>query len=79
MVFIPEELKLTEEQLESILLEVGKQRLEVPSYRFGQGIYNLLPKDLEKVIYQTELDFFYWTDNDKVLDCIYSNLVKLEK
>jgi hypothetical protein len=48
---------------------------QVPTYRLGQAIFNLLPKEVSDTIYMTELDFFFWTDDNKVLQVFYDNLV----
>ena len=69
-------MKLTQKQAQYILATAYKQMREVPTYRLGQAIFNLLPKEVSDTIYMTELDFFFWTDSDKVLQVFYDNLVE---
>ena len=73
---IPENLKLTQDEAQSILLKVGEQIAGCPSYRLGQGIYNLLPKDLADIVWKTELDMFYWTDDNLVMETFYKHFVR---
>lgn len=68
-------MKLTLTQAEYILAAATMQMQQVPTYRLGQAIFNLLPKEVSDTIYMTELDFFFWTDSDKVLQVFYDNLV----
>jgi hypothetical protein len=68
-------MKLTQKQAQSILETANIQMQQVPTYRLGQAIFNLLPKEVSDTIWRTELDFFFWTDEDKVLQVFYDNLV----
>jgi len=68
-------MKLTQKQAQNILETARTQMQQVPTYRLGQAIFNLLPKEVSDTIYMTELDFFFWTDSDKVLQVFYDNLV----
>jgi len=68
-------IKLTHQQANELLGKVYKQRRISPSYRLGQGIFNLLPEDLAEYIRDTN-DFFYWTDEDKVLEVFYRECVE---
>lgn len=76
-VTIPEELKLSGLDLHNIFVQVWDQMREEPSYRLGQSVFNLLPQELCRLITRTELDFFYWTNNDKVIECLYNNFLRL--
>lgn len=69
-------MKLTQKQAQNILATANIQMQQVPTYRLGQAIFNLLPKEVSDTIYMTELDFFFWTDSDKVLQVFYDNLVE---
>lgn len=68
-------MKLTLTQAQTILETANIQMQQVPTYRLGQAIFNLLPKGVSDTIYMTELDFFFWTDDNKVLQVFYDNLV----
>ena len=68
-------MKLTQKQAQNILETANIQMQQVPTYRLGQAIFNLLPKEVSDTIYLTELDFFFWTDDNKVLQVFYDNLV----
>ena len=74
--YIPENLKLTQDEAQALLLKVGEQIANCPSYRLGQGIYNLLPKHLSDIIWKTELDMFYWTDDNLVMETFYKHFVR---
>lgn len=71
-------MKLTYEEMNAyikvawIQVEYGKEY----HYQFGQALYNLLPNYVTQQIYQTEFDFFYWTDDNKVLEVAYNQLCK---
>lgn len=67
-------MKLTHQQANEILGKVFKHRKACPDYRLGQGIFNLLPDNLAEYIRDTN-DFFYWTDEGKVLDVFYAECV----
>ncbi len=75
--YIPENLKLTQDGAQALLLKVGEQIAGCPSYRLGQGIYNLLRETpLADIVWQTELDFFYWTDDNLVMETFYEHFVR---
>lgn len=42
-------------------------------YRLGQAIWNILPDELAMQFHATEYDFFYWTDNNKVVNAFMDN------
>lgn len=73
-------MKLTTEQIQIYIDKAIKEVLDGAEYkyRFGQALWNSLPKEVTDEIYQTELDFFYWTDSNKVYDVVYKHLVKDE-
>lgn len=68
-------MKLTLTQAQSILETANTQMQQVPTYRLGQAIFNLLPEELANTIRGTERDFFYWIDDNKVFQVFYDNLV----
>lgn len=75
--YIPENLKLTQDGAQALLLKVGEQIAGCPSYRLGQGIYNLLRETpLADIVWQTGLDFFYWTDDNLVMETFYKHFVR---
>lgn len=72
---IPQQMKLSYAEALSISQQAYQQVQVTPTYRLGQGITNLLPKELWEETNQTDLDFFYWLDNEKVLNTFYSEYV----
>ncbi len=44
--------------------------------RFGQALFNSLPKDIANTHEGKETDFFYWLDDEKVLECFYQHYVE---
>ncbi len=47
------------------------------SYRYGQAVYNLLPKDLADEVHMTELDTFY-KDQIESMRILFNELTKKE-
>ena len=75
--YIPENLKLTQDEAQALLSKVREQIAGCPSYRLGQGIYNLLRETpLADIVWNTELDFFYWTDDNLVMETFYKHFVR---
>lgn len=68
--------KLTQQKAQTILEKVYRQRKIHPSYRLGQGIFNLLPDDIANDIRGGMSDFFYWTDEVTVLHVFYRECVE---
>lgn len=59
------------------LVKNARQYVEKFSYcRFGQALFNSLPKDVANSHAGKEMDFFYWLDDEKVLECFYANYVE---
>ena len=71
-------MKLTHQQAIQIVIKVRNDIKKCPSYRLGQGIYNELREysEIEKKLFKTENDFFYWIDEEKVLECFYRECVE---
>ena len=45
-------------------------------YRLGQAIWNILPDELTTHFHGTEHDFFYWTDEAKVINVFMDKYVE---
>jgi hypothetical protein len=45
-------------------------------YRYGQALWNLLPKEISDKFVGTSVDFFYEGDNEKVVAMFYGNYVE---
>ena len=76
--YVPENLKLTQDEAQALLIQVGEKSALIPSYRLGQGIYNALGDNLASIVWNTELDFFYWTDDNLVMEVFYKHFVRGE-
>ena len=73
--------KLTKEQaaetLKTAYEHVHLNRLA--NYRLGQAIWNILPDELTMQFHGTEYDFFYWTNDNKVVNIFMDKYVEQEK
>ena len=69
---------LTKEEAEECLAEAQLMVVEYrdSNYRFGQSLFNCLPVDLYHHFTGTEHDFFYWKDDDKVIETFYEFYVE---
>ncbi len=75
--YIPENLKLTQNEAQALLIQVGEKRAALlPSYRLGQAIYNAMGDSLARIVWNTELDMFYWTDDNLVMETFYKHFVR---
>ena len=74
------QMKLTKTEMQKYIDIANKQVFDGIGYhyRFGQAMYNLLPKEVTEQIYMTKLDFFYWTDYDAVMKVINEELTEGE-
>ena len=74
------QMKLTKTEMQKYIDIANKQCFDGVDYhyRFGQAMYNLLPKEVTEQIYMTKLDFFYWTDYDAVMEVINEELTEGE-
>lgn len=68
-------IKLTPMQAYNLAQQASQEANENKHYRFGQALWNLLPKEVREPFYMTDKDFFFWTDNTKVIDVFYENFV----
>ena len=74
------QMKLTKTEMQKYIDIANKQVFDGIEYhyRFGQAMYNLLPKEVTEQIYMTKLDFFYWNDYDAVMGVINEELTEGE-
>lgn len=67
--------------IEDAALLVIAARKEVKQHshlRFGQALFNLLPNEVYAYFTGTKNDFFYWTDEEKVLQVFWTEYVNHE-
>jgi hypothetical protein len=67
--------KLTQEEA-ALLLGQASTLARLNDWRLGQSLWNLLPRDLIGKYTATVYDFFYWGNNEKVIECFYKIFVK---
>ena len=67
--------KLTYAQAVKLIEQATQESLQNRGYRFGQALWNLLPDETAKNVLGTTRDFFYWTDNAKVIETFYAHFV----
>lgn len=67
--------KLTHMQAAKLIQQASQESAENKHYRFGQALWNLLPKEVQEPFYMTEKDFFFWADNAKIVKVFYENFV----
>ena len=70
--------KLTYKQAVKLVEQASQESLQNRGYRFGQSLWNLLPDETTKNVLGTTRDFFYWTDNTKVIETFYEYFVDKE-
>ena len=70
--------KLTYAQAVKLVEQASQESLQNRNYRFGQALWNLLPDETTKNALGTTRDFFYWTDNAKVIETFYEYFVDNE-
>lgn len=58
-----------------LVLAARKEVKQYPHLRFGQALFNLLPNEVYAYFTGTKNDFFYWTDEDKVLQVFCTEYV----
>lgn len=71
------QLKLSFGQAAILLREARGVRAANPSLRFGQALFNQLPHVLYKQYTGTDVDFFYWEDEEKVMSTFWNEYVNL--
>lgn len=71
---------LTKEQAtQTLKTALEHARLNIlANYRLGQAIWNILPDELKMQFHNTKHDFFYWTDDAKVVNVFMDNYVEQE-
>ncbi len=73
--YFPVAKKISILEANLLILEAKKQVSQTPTYRLGQGVMNLLPKDLYTEITGTKHDFFHETDDAEALATFYEYCV----
>lgn len=70
--------KLTQQQAEVMLMHARALCNTHPYIRFGQSLFNLLPKPMSEALIGTENDFFFWSNKeiDKTIATFYSVCVE---
>lgn len=68
--------KLTKQEALELLNEVYAYCYTLKGYRLGQAIFNLLPQEIYNKFVDTDNDFFYWTDEEKVLQVFWTEYVE---
>lgn len=70
--------KLTRQQAEVMLMHAKVVCNEASFIRFGQSLFNLLPKEMAAALNGTDNDFFHWSNKeiDKITDTFYSVCVE---
>lgn len=69
-------MKLTHEEADKLVYAATLDCVCNPFLRFGQALWNMLPHNAVQDNSGGELDFFYWTDKQKVLQAFYSHYVE---
>ena len=79
-------MKLTQTEMLNLITKARSIQAEVNTdpramYRFGQAIFNLLPKEIAYDIYEGNVeDFFYLSDSPeneaKILEILFTNYVE---
>ena len=71
--------KLSYTQAAKLVEQASQESLQNRGYRFGQALWNLIPTEMTKEFTgPTTVDFFYWTDNAKVIETFYAYFVDNE-
>lgn len=64
-------MKLSQTELNNYIVIASQQVAVNPYYRFGQALWNVLPNEVTQNLHgKKELDFFYWTDENKVMEVV---------
>lgn len=59
-----------------LVMAARKEVKQHPHLRFGQALFNLLPNEVYAYFTGTKNDFFYWTDEKKVLQVFWTEYVE---
>lgn len=70
--------RLTQQQAEVMLVHAKAVCSLHPCVRFGQSLFNLLPKPMSEALIGTDNDFFFWGNKEigKIIDTFYSVCVE---
>ena len=71
-------MKLSIMEAHKLIEKANEEARANKSYRFGQALWNSLPKELIECGVGTEKDFFYLGDRVAVLRKFYLNFVEQE-
>lgn len=69
-------MKLTYQEANNLVCFAYEQQRNNPYIRLGQAIMNNLPKEVANNLVWGESDFYYFTDEDKVLESFYNECVE---
>lgn len=69
-------MKLSQDEADRLLYVVAMDCKVNKCLRFGQALWNVLPKDVSDTGHGTDTDFFYWKDKQKVLETFYTHYVE---
>ena len=69
-------MKLSIMDANKLINKANEEVMANKSYRFGQALWNSLPKELIECGVGTERDFFYWEDRSGILRAFYTNFVE---
>lgn len=61
-----------------LVMAARKEAKQYPHLRFGQALFNMLPNEVYAYFTGTKNDFFYWTDEEKVLQVFWTEYVSNE-
>lgn len=64
-------MRLNFDEATVILNKAKEQVKENKGYRLGQAIWNLLPDEIANEHRASDVDFFYWTDDERVLNVFF--------
>lgn len=69
-------MKLTIMDANKLINKANEEVRANKSYRFGQALWNSLPKELIEDEVGTDKDFFYLEDRSAILRAFYTNFVE---
>lgn len=70
-------MKLSQTELDNYINIATQQVAANPYYRFGQALWNILPNEVTKDLHgKKELDFFYWTDDNAVMEVVVEHILE---
>lgn len=69
-------MKLTADQAVQYVKRARSLQAKCEGSRLGQNLFCILPGALCDIHRNTETDFYYWVDDEKVLVCFYENYVE---